>query len=289
MRPAANHLSENDGMKKSNRGKRGKPRKLKSTAMVHAQCELIPLDRLEPDPDLSRGSIEERAIQQLAKSLRRRGQRTPMIVRRIVGNDRFKIICGERRWLAAKCTTTVRTLSCWVIDEPDDGEILFHYLVENLSRDNLPPLVLAERLDRLMKTMNWSVPRLAAELGVVESRVRRPLALLTLTIEVQEMVRRGELPSSHAYEISKAPKDDQLMIARDVVNDRMRLDETIDMVNDYRIDAGDLPRFKRRPWRFPFRGGREVVLYMLPEDTRADMCGMLAEVQLLLLNRAMFS
>jgi ParB family chromosome partitioning protein len=279
----------NDGMKKSTRGKRGKPRKLKSTAMVHAQCELIPIDRLEPDPDLSRGSVDERAIQQLAKSLRRRGQRTPMIVGRIAGNDRFKIVCGERRWLAAKRTTTVRTLSCWVIDEPDDGEVLFHYLVENLSRDNLPPLVLAERLDRLMKTMNWSVPRLAAELGVVESRVRRPLSLLTLQIEVQEMIRRGELPPSHAYEIAKAPEDDQLMIARDVVNDRMRLDETIDMVNDYRIDAGDLPRFKRRPWRFPFPGGREVVLYMLPEDTRVDMCGMLAEVQLLLLNRAVCS
>jgi ParB family chromosome partitioning protein len=287
MRPAANHLSENDGMKKSNRGKRGKPRRLKSTAMVHAQCELIPIDRLEPDRDLSRGSVDERAIKQLAKSLRRRGQRTPMIVRRIVGNDRFKIICGERRWLAAKSTTTVRTLSCWVIDEPDDGEILFHYLVENLSRDNLPPLVLAERLDRLMKTMNWSVPRLAAELGVVESRVRRPLALLTLTIEVQEMVRRGELPPSHAYEISKAPEDDQLMIAQDVVIDRMRLDETIDMVNDYRIDAGDLPRFKRRPWRFLLEEDREVLLLLHPEDAQPMMRKVLLEVLLLIENFSM--
>jgi ParB/RepB/Spo0J family partition protein len=271
-------------MKKSTRGKRGKPRKLKSTAMVHAQCELIPLDRLESDPDLSRGPINERAIQQLAKSLRRRGQRTPMIVRRIAGSDRFEIVCGERRWLAAKRTTTVRTLSCWVIDEPDDGEVLFHYLVENLSRDNLPPLVLAEQLDRLMRTMNWSVPRLAAELGVVESRVRRPLSLLTLTIEVQEMVRRGELPPSHAYEIAKAPEDDQLMIARDVVNDRMRLDETIDMVNDYRIDAGDLPRFKRRPWRFLLEEDREVLLLLHPEDDKPMMRKVLLEVLLLIEN-----
>jgi hypothetical protein len=85
-----------------------------------------------------------------------------------------------------------------------------------------------------------------------------PLALLTLSIEVQEMVRRGALPPSHAYEIAKAPPENQLIIARDVVSDRMRLDETIDMVTDYRIDAGDLPKFKRKPWRFPFPGGRAV-------------------------------
>jgi ParB family chromosome partitioning protein len=271
-------------MSTTTRGKRRKPSKRKPTAIVNAECELISIDRLEPDPELSRGSIDDRAIKQLAKSLASHGQRTPMIVRRVAGSDKFKIVCGERRWRAAKLTTRVRALSCWVIDDPDEGEILFHYLDDNISREDLAPLELGERLKRLMETRNWSVPKLAAELGVVESRVRRPLALLRLPIDVQDMVRRGELPLSHALEIAKAPSDKQLMIARDVVFDRLRLDETKDMVSDYRTAAGDRPRYQRWPLRFPFPEDRAVVLLLHPEDTKAEMRRLLLEVVLLIEN-----
>jgi ParB family chromosome partitioning protein len=107
--------------------------------MVHAPCELISIDRLEPDPELSRRSADERAIGQLAKSLKRHGQLTPMIVRRVAGSDMFRIVSGERRWRAAKLKGGIRALWCRVIDELDQGEVLFHYLADNLSQESPIP------------------------------------------------------------------------------------------------------------------------------------------------------
>jgi hypothetical protein len=118
-------------------------------------------------------------------------------------------------------------------------------------------LELGEMLDRLMKLRNWSADRLATELAVSSERLRRPLILARLPDEVRELVRQGELLTSHAIEIGSALPERQLHIAKYVVKERISVEETADEVDRYLALAGD-PRDRRRPVTFSWPGVCDV-------------------------------
>ena len=128
----------------------------------------------------------------------------------------------------------------------------------------------------------WSVRKMAAELGVAMHRVQCPLTLMRLPPTVIEMVRRGELAPSHAFEIEKAPAEKQLEIARAVLRQGLSFDETVELIGDHRIAASDPPRVKRQRTSFPFPGGYEVVVISPPGASWSSIRKMLLDVVILL-------
>jgi ParB family chromosome partitioning protein len=191
----------------------------------------IPLDRIEPDPDQPREEFDEESLQRLAESLKTKGQLQPIRVRWDEGRMVYVIICGERRWRAAKLAG-LATITAMIVDGPiDPAELLAFQLIENCLRDDLRPIEQARALKQLMDRNGWSTRQLARELALSQSHVVRALTLLELPIEVQEQVEQGALPASTAAEIAKLDNPtDQAEVAARVVGEKLTRDQVVDAV-----------------------------------------------------------
>ena len=155
---------------------------------------VIPIEKIQPDPDQPREEFEPEALDRLAESLKVRGQLQPIRVRWDEGRGAYVIIIGERRWRAA-VQASLPTMSCVVHDgSVDSGELLALQLVENALREDLKPVEQAKAFRRLMEANGWSGNQLAKELAVPQSAVAQALALLKLPDEVQARVEAARWP-----------------------------------------------------------------------------------------------
>ena len=163
----------------------------------------IPVDRIDRDPAQPREEFDEESLGRLAESLKARGQLQPIRVRWDEGRGVYLILCGERRWRAARLAG-LPTLSCIVVERPDGpGELLALQLVENALREDLSAMEQARAYKALIDLNGWSARHLAAELAVNPGTVTRALALLELPSTIQDQVEQGALAPGTAYEVGK--------------------------------------------------------------------------------------
>jgi ParB family chromosome partitioning protein len=191
----------------------------------------IPLDKIVPDPDQPREEFEPESLARLAESLKARGQLQPIRVRWDEAQERYILICGERRWRAAGLAG-LASMSCVVSEGPiDPGELLAMQLVENCLREDLKPIEQARAFKTIMSRNGWSGNQTAKELGVPQPTVVRALALLELPPPVQDQVEQGALAPATAYEIGKA-RDPEIQqdLADRVVKERLSRSEAIEAV-----------------------------------------------------------
>jgi len=191
----------------------------------------IAVERIERDPEQPREEFDEESLARLAESLKTRGQLQPIRVRWNPASERYTVLCGERRWRAAKMAG-LETLACIVVE----GELLPHdrlaiQLVENALRDDLSAMEQSRAFRSLMDSQGWSVRQLASELSIHHSQVVRAVSLLDLPEAVQARVEEGTLSPSTAYEISKAPDDAaQVELAERAVTEGLTRAETVKAV-----------------------------------------------------------
>ena len=202
----------------------------------------VRIDQVIPDPSQPRDEFAKEAIDSLAKSIKKK-QLAPIRVRWSSDHDKWIIICGERRWRAAK-VAKLETIECYFVDgELTDAEILEEQLVENLLRENLSPIEQARGFSALMDLHNWNGKQVAEALRIPASTVSRALALLDLPVDIQGDIDSGRLAARSAYEISRV--DDEA-VQRDLAQrsaNGMTLAETQVAVSER--------RGKKKPGRKP--------------------------------------
>jgi ParB family chromosome partitioning protein len=161
---------------------------------------VIPLDRIEPNPEQPRMEFDEAALQELAASIREHGVLQPILVRP-TGPARYQLVAGERRWRASHVAglTTIPAL----IDEIDDDTALEISIIENLQREDLSPLDEAVMYDRMIHEHGYSVRRLAQKLGKDKGYLENRLRLADAPDEIKQLVSVRKDTLSHAYELLK--------------------------------------------------------------------------------------
>jgi ParB family chromosome partitioning protein len=237
----------------------------------------IPLDQIEPDPAFSRWMIDQDRLGDLTQSLEQLGQVSTITVRRVSGQEKLLIICGERRWLAASRNRRTRTIRCLIFDDLSEADALLMRLTDQLTHEDFQLLEMGEMIARVQALLGWSIRRLARKLCVRLDRIRRPLALLRLPASVQNMVRSGELKQSHAYEISRAPEGEREAIADLVVRNGLTHEKTVALVRRRRAAVGLTSRPLRR-WNLKAPGGFNIRVTGPPEARRSDLGQALAAV-----------
>jgi ParB family transcriptional regulator, chromosome partitioning protein len=195
----------------------------------------IPVDRIINDLDQPREEFDEESLARLAGSLRTRGQLQPIRVRWDEGRGKYVIVCGERRWRAAKMAG-LTTLSCVIMEGPaGPGELLALQLIENAVREDLRPIEQAKSYRALMDLHRWTTRELAAELAIDAGGVTKALALLDLPAAVQAQVELGGLAASTAYEVSKLPDaETQAEVAHAAVEQQLTRSEVAEVVKAVR-------------------------------------------------------
>ena len=172
-----------------------------------AQYLVVPIDRLEPDPKQPRKSAEtDGAVEELAASIKSHGLLQPIIVSEEVGQGRYLIVAGERRFHAARIAglkeveVIVRTVAA--------NNRLVTQLVENIHRQALRPVDEAEAYQQLLDDQGMTQRELAQRLGKSLASVNQALAILNLSAEVRADVQTSEhrVSKSVLLEAAKAAK-----------------------------------------------------------------------------------
>ncbi|MBA3908623.1 MAG: chromosome partitioning protein ParB [Rhodobacter sp.] len=169
---------------------------------------MLPVDKLEPNPQQPRLDFKRDELDSLADSIRQKGVIQPLIVRRKPGRDVYEIVAGERRWRAAQLAQLHEVPV--VVRELSDTEVLEIAIIENIQREDLNAIEEALGFRQLMTRFGHTQERLAEALSRSRSHVANLLRLLTLPSEVQDMVREGALSAGHARALIGSPKAPEL-------------------------------------------------------------------------------
>lgn len=160
--------------------------------------KLLPLHRVEPNPEQPRQDFDEEELSALAESIRIHGVLQPLTVRE-TQSGYYQIIAGERRWRAARMAE-LREVPAIVV-EADNKKAMELALIENLQRQDLNSVEEALGYQSLMNEFGLTQEETAERVGKSRPAIANALRLLSLDEKVLEMLRTGALTAGHARAI----------------------------------------------------------------------------------------
>ncbi|MEO5939452.1 MAG: ParB/RepB/Spo0J family partition protein [Candidatus Limnocylindrales bacterium] len=162
--------------------------------------KVLSVDRIESNPGQPRTNFDEDALRELSSSIKEHGVLQPILVRPL-GENRYQLIAGERRWRASK-EAGLATIPA-LVEDIDDDTALEISIIENLQREDLSPLEEATMFDRMVREHGYSIRKLAEKLGKDKGYLENRLRLADAPDEIRELVSVRKDTVSHAYELLK--------------------------------------------------------------------------------------
>jgi ParB family chromosome partitioning protein len=190
----------------------------------------IPVGAIAPNPRQPRTGFPEETLQALARSIEEVGVLQPVVVRRINGG--YELVAGERRLRAARMAG-LATIPA-VIRESDDAESLREALIENLHREDLAPLEMAEAFQELLEDLGATQEALADRLGVSRPHITNTIRLLQLPAEVQQLLAERRIQAGHARALLGLPDQEaQVGVALRAAAEDLSVREVEELVRTY--------------------------------------------------------
>lgn len=202
--------------------------------------QTIALEHIRPGRYQPRTRMDEASLSELAASIKAQGVMQPILVRPVDAN-RFEIIAGERRWLAAQ-RAGLAGVPALVREVPDQAALALA-LIENIQREDLNPLEEAHGIKRLIDDFGLTHEAAAQAVGRSRSAVTNLLRLTQLAKPVQEYVLAGKLDMGHARALLGLPIAQQAAAAAKVVAQGMSVRDSERMIQAAQHPA---QRSKRR-------------------------------------------
>lgn len=163
----------------------------------------VAIDAIDPNPVQPRVHFQAERIEELAQSIRLNGIIQPLIVQR--ANDRYQLIAGERRWRAAKVAGLTKVPV--VVREIASEQLLQVALIENIQREDLNPIEVAQAIDRLVRELQISHEEVGRRTGKDRSTITNLLRLLKLPSDIQTLVAEQRLSMGHARALLSLPEE----------------------------------------------------------------------------------
>ena len=175
----------------------------------------LPLSEIEPDPDQPRKRFDEDTLAGLAASITENGLLQPIAVRPKPLGTGYLIIAGERRWRAARLAGLDEVPV--LIKDVTDEQAAALALIENLQREDLNPIEVAEGCHQLIEKYGLTQETAAKRLGKSRSAVTNSLRLLALPEDVRAKVGAGTLSFGHAKVLLGLPSEELIRTAADLI------------------------------------------------------------------------
>lgn len=216
------------------------------------------LSQIEPNRNQPRKVFDEEALQTLADSIEKHGLIQPLLVEPL-GNDRYRIIAGERRWRACRkaglesVPVVVRTVT-----EQQNMEIA---LIENLQREDLNPIEEAKGYKSLAELYHMTQEQIAESVGKSRPAVANAMRLLALPEQIIDFVASGELSVGHAKALAGLEKEQMLALANRVISEELTVRQTEGLVKKILSPKKEKTAFDR-----------EVVLALQEMEKTASSC-----------------
>ena len=164
----------------------------------------IPVDKITRNADQPRTDFDPAALKELSESLLIHGLIQPITVRSM-GDGTYQIISGERRWRASQLAKLTEVPA--YVRIANDQEMMEMALVENIQREDLNPVEMATSLARLKEEFKLTDDDVAGRIGKKRSTVTGYLGVLTLSPNIVESLRGGDISMGHAKALSSLDRN----------------------------------------------------------------------------------
>ena len=165
------------------------------TGVTVADQGEVDINAIVPNPKQPRTIFDTDALNELSASIKEVGVLQPPVVRDL-GNGRYELIMGERRFRAAKAAG-LKSIPV-IIRQTPDNELLREALIENIHRSQLNAIEEAAAYSQLLNDFNCTHDELAAKLGRSRPLISNTIRLMNLPTSVQQKVASGVLSAGHA-------------------------------------------------------------------------------------------
>ena len=191
----------------------------------------VEIEKIRPNPRQPRTVFDEASIDELAGSIRETGIIQPLLV--VPQDDYYQIVVGERRWRAAQ-KAGLRVVPVIVRNMPEDKQLEVS-LIENIHREDLNPLEIAEAFEHLVAQLGLTQQEIADKVGKDRASVANYIRLRKLPEDIKKLIREEKLSMGQARAIL-ALEDEELQrkIALLAVEKSLSVRETEKLVQRYK-------------------------------------------------------
>ena len=154
---------------------------------------------IETSPRQPRVVFNKVNFEDLKNSIKKEGVLQPILVRPL-NNGKYQVVAGERRFRAT-CELGLRTIPARIKEIASDEEVLRLQIIENVQREDLNPIDLANGYQRLIDEFNLTQEEAASQIGKDRTTISNTLRLLKLPTEIQESLQHGKIKEGHARAI----------------------------------------------------------------------------------------
>ena len=197
----------------------------------------VAINEIEANPFQPRIHFDEDALNDLATSIKELGIIQPITLRKL-GNNKYQIIAGERRFRAAKIAGLI-TIPAFV-REAGDETMLEMALVENIQREDLDAIEIALSYQRLIDECKLTQETLSDKVGKKRSTISNYLRLLRLPAVIQKAIREQEITMGHARALINIQEPEtQIMVYRQVVKYDFSVRKTEEIVRKIGSEDGE--------------------------------------------------
>ncbi|GKV67070.1 MULTISPECIES: ParB/RepB/Spo0J family partition protein [unclassified Sporosarcina] len=219
------------------------------------KVELLRLNSIIVNPYQPRKEFDDASLAELSESIKEHGVLQPIIVRK--AGTQYEIVVGERRYRASKLAGKKEVPA--VIRELSDEQSMEMAILENLQREDLTPIEVAEAYQKLMENLHLTQEQLAFRLGKSRPHIANHVRLLTLPEQVRKDISQGKLTMGHGRTLLGLRKKEQiLLIAEKTKKEHLnvrQLERLVQQLNE------DVPReTKKEPKKDVFIAAQETTL-----------------------------
>tara|TARA_Y100000590_G_scaffold150951_1_gene173418 strand:- start:5185 stop:6036 length:852 start_codon:yes stop_codon:yes gene_type:complete len=182
----------------------------------------ITRNKYQPRKNFNKESLED-----LTNSIKERGIIQPIIVRKSkTSENKFEIVAGERRWIAAQ-NAGLHEVPVVEVDV-DDLKSLEFAIVENVQRHDLNPVEEAQGYQRLIDEFNYDQEKVAKFIGKNRTHITNCLRILSLPKEVINLIEEGQLSQGHAKVL--VGLDNSLFLAKKIIDKKLSVRQTENLI-----------------------------------------------------------
>lgn len=219
----------------------------------------LKLTEIEPNREQPRKDFDEKALSELADSIREHGVLQPLLVRPLK-DGRYQLIAGERRWRASRMAGLTEVPV--IVRDLDDQAAMELALIENLQRTDLNIMEEAAGYRELMERYGMTQEVVAKRVGKSRPAVANALRMLALPEATARLVREGKLTAGHARALLGLPDPAEIdPLAERVLAEGLSVRETERLVADRKVSPEKKPQPAVKNWGEDSRL-KQTVLYL---------------------------
>ncbi|NPA66237.1 MAG: ParB/RepB/Spo0J family partition protein [Epsilonproteobacteria bacterium] len=195
----------------------------------------IPLSEIEPNPYQPRKHFSSESLKELAESIKEDGLIQPIIVQDN-GLDGYTIVAGERRYRASKLAKQ-KTIKAIIVDISDE-QMQQYALIENIQREDLNPVELAQSYQKLLELHDMTHEELSSVIHKSRTHITNTLRLLQLSESTQKALVDKKISAGHAKMLVGLDEKDQTLVVNSIIGQKLSVREVENLIKGMKGSSG---------------------------------------------------